>query len=132
MLATSMVLAAVVAPIWSVGFGKIAALPGLALLGAGLVTWFNGPAVAVRGTVLFWAMLTGGAAFIAAIEPDPPVWILLAVPPAPLALWLCANGPLSGSVARERLLGGALLAAAYLASVAAWIIVQHGGLGAGY
>lgn len=126
MLASSFVLAAVVAPIWNVTQGTLAAMPFFALLGVGLVTWFSPPIDAMRGTALAYAFVVGGGAFLSCVEPDPAVWILLAVPAAPLAMWLCVAGPLSRPLPRKLLCGGVLLTGLYLAAVAGWIVIVHG------
>jgi hypothetical protein len=42
-----------------------------------------------------YAVLSGGGMFIAAIEADPPKYLLLGAPAAPLLLWLFAAGPLA-------------------------------------
>lgn len=81
---------------------------------------------------MIYALLTGGAAFIAGIEPDPAVWPLLAVPLAPITLWLCAVGPLSGSWWRKILGQGLLLPAFYLAGVVLWIATVYGAVDEGW
>lgn len=52
-------------------------------------------ALASRSLIPLFAVLFGGLAFVGAIEPDPPLPILLIAPAAPLTLWIFAAGPLA-------------------------------------
>jgi hypothetical protein len=88
-------------------FGQVAAAAAAATAGSFAATCFRTPAsstnegfrgglaTAIRGLVPVFAVLAGGAAFIGAIEPTPPLPILLVPPAAPLVLWLFACGPLA-------------------------------------
>jgi hypothetical protein len=134
MFASAFTLAGLVTAIWSVTLGKLTVLPALAMLGVGLVTWFAPAANGTRGAALAYGLLVGGAGFLACVDPpppSPPVWELLAIPVAPIVLWLCAAGPLSRPLPRKLLYGGLLLPAIYLAAIAAWIVVKHGALDEG-
>jgi len=134
MFASAFTLAGLVTAIWSVTLGKLTVLPALAMLGVGLVTWFAPAANGMRGAALAYGLLVGGAGFLACVDPpppSPPVWELLAIPVAPIVLWLCAKGPLSRPLPRKLLCGGLLLTAIYLAAIATWIVVKHGALDEG-
>jgi hypothetical protein len=103
--------AAMIALVASISFkfGQLAGLAAGALAGCTVACLRRevGPAV-VRGLVPVAAMLLVGVAYVGCIEPDPPVVALLFIPAAPLALWLCAAGPLT------RLQGPAAIAAQLL------------------
>lgn len=80
----------------SLKFGQLAGLTASAIVGCAIACLRReaGPAV-VRGLAPVAALLLVGVAYAGCIEPDPPVIPLLFIPAAPLALWLCAAGPLS-------------------------------------
>ena len=73
-------------------FGWPAALPAGALAGciAGGLLW-KAP-VDWGGLVFPYAIVAGGYAYLGAVYPVTPLWMLLVVPIAPLALWLCTVG----------------------------------------
>ncbi|QDU31159.1 hypothetical protein ETAA8_63120 [Anatilimnocola aggregata] len=50
---------------------------------------------ATAALIPVYVLIAGGSAFVGAIEPTRPVYWLLAVPAAPLALWLFVVGPLA-------------------------------------
>lgn len=67
--------------------GALAGCTIAAALSAGPVDW--------RGIALPYAVVVGGYAYSAAIFPISPQWPVIAAPAAPIALWLCARGPLA-------------------------------------
>jgi hypothetical protein len=79
----------------SVTFGRLAALPAGALLGCWIASWIWPEAAEWRTTSLPYSVLVGGYAFTGFIYPTDPLWPLLVVPFAPLALWLCSCGRLA-------------------------------------
>jgi hypothetical protein len=87
-------------------FGQLAGLAAGALAGCAIACARRelSPAI-VRGLAPVAAMLIVGLAYIGCIEPEPPILAMLLLPAAPLALWLCAVGPLA------RLHGPAAIAA---------------------
>jgi hypothetical protein len=131
MSGSALVLTGLLTAIWSLSLGKIAAIPALALLGVGFVTWFRPVESGMSGAALAYSLMVGGAAFLGCIEPDPPVWPLLAVPPAPIVLWLSAKGPLSQPLPRKLLCGGLLLPILYVSGVVTWIALTYGALDEG-
>ena len=62
-----------------------------------------------RGLIPAFMVVVGGTAFVGCIEPQQPVFAILLVPAAPLALWTCVWGPLA------RLRGAAAIAAQSIA-----------------
>jgi hypothetical protein len=77
-------------------FGRLAALPAGALAGcAAAAILRKSDDVDWRGLALPYAVVVGGWAYVGAIYPTTPVWPLVAVPLAPLALWICILTPLN-------------------------------------
>jgi hypothetical protein len=79
----------------SLRYGRPAGIAAAALGGCAAAAWFSSQRVAVGGLSLAYAIVVGGWAFIACIEPNPPAVGFLLAPLAPLALWCCARGPLA-------------------------------------
>lgn len=88
----------------SLKLAQVAALAAAALTGcaaagfvprARLASGEPARAISSRGIIPIFAVLVGGLAFVGAIEPDPPLPIVLLAPAAPLVLWLFAAGPLA-------------------------------------
>ena len=80
----------------SARFAQLAGLLSGALLGCWLACLRLGELPsAIRGLAPVYATLVGGLAFVACVDKDPPLTVLLAMPAAPLALWTCAIGPAS-------------------------------------
>jgi hypothetical protein len=77
----------------SVTSGQLAAVPAGALAGCAMAALLKRNAASWRGLALPYATVVGGYAYVGAIYPTTPVWLLVAVPLAPLALWLSAIGP---------------------------------------
>jgi hypothetical protein len=126
LIASASLLSALVAAAYSLTFGFLAGLAASALIGWTLATWSRIDAESVRRVALFYAVIVVGASFIAAIEPKPPAVALLAVPLAPLSLWLMTFGPLA-RLQGARATGAALaIVALSLTVVGGWIIVQSG------
>jgi hypothetical protein len=79
----------------SATFALAAAVATAALAGSWLATLGRGDSGQVRGLGLPFAIVFGGWAFVAGIEPREPQWPLLLLPAAPLALVCFARGPLA-------------------------------------
>jgi len=79
----------------SVKLGQVAGIATAGLLGCGVANLTRPTSVASRGVIPGYVVIVGGLAFVAGIEPEPPLLALLLIPAAPLALWSCAWGPLS-------------------------------------
>ena len=110
-------------------FGLMAALPAGALTGCGLAGLLVKEPVDWRGVLLPYATVVGGYAYTGFVYPTEPLWPVLLLPAAPLALWLCALGPLarlSGfrAIAVEAVCLGIPIAAA-------WALLQTGSDAAG-
>lgn len=76
----------------SLTYGKLAVVPAAALAGCFLGSlWGKGGPL--QGLGLPYAVVIGGWAFIAAIDPPEPMWLLLIAAVSPLALWFTAIGP---------------------------------------
>jgi hypothetical protein len=105
--------AAMIAALVSLTYGEPAVTAAAALAGCAAAGWlFPEPAMA-RALALAYAVNVGGWAFTGAINPRPPVFALLITPLAPIALWLCAVGPLS----RKRGLAAIVLQTAVVLAV---------------
>lgn len=83
---TAVVLAFATAAFVSVLYGRIAALAAAATTGCFAACWFGDFEDAVRGLFPVSALLVGGSAFLAFIEPRPPEPGFLVIPLAPFAL----------------------------------------------
>jgi hypothetical protein len=73
-------------------FGWPAALPAGALAGCIAAALISKASVDWVGLVLPYAVVAGGYAYLGAVYPVTPLWALLIVPVAPLALWICTVG----------------------------------------
>jgi hypothetical protein len=93
-LAASSVCAAIaVAGLVSVTYGRVAGVMAAAFCGALAAGVPGQSAIAMRSILPVYAITVGGTAFVAAIEPKPPMWGLLGLPMAPLLLWCFVSGP---------------------------------------
>jgi len=74
----------------SLRFAQLAAIAAAGLAGCWLVGFFGArPSErSLRGLILSFAVLVGGIAFVACVEPDPPRARLLVLPLTPLIAWL--------------------------------------------
>jgi hypothetical protein len=88
-------VAGTIAAFVSAKYGQVATVAASSLLGCTVAGWSRGTSTTTRGLIPVFALLIGGATFVGAIEPEPPMYAILLVPAAPLALWLFAWGPLS-------------------------------------
>jgi hypothetical protein len=71
-------------------FGRPAALPAGSLAGCIAAAFIGRKPVDWSGLALPYAVIAGGYAYLGAIYPMTPLWPLLVVPLAPVALWICA------------------------------------------
>lgn len=94
LLLTAFGLAALLAAEVSIRFGQLAGMLGAALAGLAVAARFTSLGD-YRGTIPVFAVLAGGLAYAGAIEPELPAPALLLAAAAPLALWICARGPLA-------------------------------------
>ncbi len=85
-------IAVLTAAFLSLTYGKLAIVPAASLAGCflGSLGGRSGPA---QGLGLPYAIVVGGWAFVATIDPPSPLWLLLVAALAPLALWCTAIGP---------------------------------------
>ena len=108
-------------------FGRLAALPASALLGCGIASRFSPGTADWRTIGLPYAALVGGYAFTGYIYPTQPLTPLLAVPFAPLALWICCFGPLSRLTGARALVAQALCVMTPLVIVAVLLLMRSAG-----
>jgi hypothetical protein len=73
--------------------GRPAALPAGALAGCIAAATIVKSPVAWSGLIFPYAVVAGGYAYLGAIYPVTPLWSLLIMPIAPLALWISVVGP---------------------------------------
>jgi hypothetical protein len=76
-------------------FALMSALPAGALAGCAIASFLSKEPVDWRGLLLPYATVVGGYAYTGFVYPTEPFWPVLLLPAAPLALWLCAMGPLA-------------------------------------
>jgi hypothetical protein len=117
LMLTAATLSVLVLDNFSESFGVLAALPAGALAGCGIAASLTREPADLRALALPYAVVVGGYAFVCAVYPTTPLWPLVAVPLAPVALWLSATGPLA------KLTGVRSLAAQGLCVVIPLIIV---------
>ena len=115
-LMTALAVALLVAVELSLVLGQLGAIVLAALVGCRLAEWRDPLASAARGAIPVLVVLIGGVAFVAAIEPEQPVWGLLLAAAAPLSLWGLAAGP------GARLNGGRAVVV-QIAMLVAWLAV---------
>jgi hypothetical protein len=108
-------------------FGRLAALPASALLGCGIASWLTPSAADWRTIGLPYAALVGGYAFTGFIYPTPPLWPLLFVPFAPLALWICTCGPLGRLTGPRAVIAQAACVLTPLVVVAVLLLMRSAG-----
>jgi hypothetical protein len=120
--------AALIAALVSLTYGEPAIIAATALAGCAAGAWLYPQPALIRALALGYAITVGGWAFTGAINPRPPLFVLLITPLAPLALWTISIGPL----ARKRgataivLQTTAVLAVLALAGGLAWIATSSG------
>jgi len=107
----------------SATFALAAAVATAALGGTWLATLGRGDPGFVRGLGLPFAVVLGGWAFVAGIEPREPQWALLLAPAAPLALGCFARGPLARLRGRKALAAQSAALVLVLAITAALCLV---------
>jgi hypothetical protein len=97
--AAALALAILLLVEFSIKFGQLGLITAAGLAGVWTATAWHwrlaSASGSARGLVPVFAVLLGGLAYVGCIDPQPPQAALLAIPAAPLALWLCAVGPLS-------------------------------------
>ncbi|MEX0717217.1 MAG: hypothetical protein WD066_11545 [Planctomycetaceae bacterium] len=114
------VVATVILDQASVSLARAAGLSACALGGIAAAFGRRATAMELRGLVPAFATIVGGMAFAGCIEPTEPLFALLLIPAAPLALWFLAWGPLRGSVTtRATLARGTLFVLALIVGAAA-------------
>ena len=86
--------AAVVAYYYSLTNARVAGVAAGSIAGCWLVSWL-GSAAGAGSASLVYSVLIGGLAFNGTVGPARPMFGLLLLPLAPLALWLCVWGPLA-------------------------------------
>ncbi len=88
-------VAVAIAALVSLNYARVAAIAAAAIVGCCVASFFYFHESMTRGLIPAYAILVGGVAFVATIEPSRPLVGLLLAPAAPLALWSCAWGPLA-------------------------------------
>jgi hypothetical protein len=76
-------------------FGVMAALPTGALAGCAVAAMAAKETPDWRSAVLPFVVFLVGYAYTGAVYPTEPNWLMLLLPFAPLALWICTIGPLA-------------------------------------
>jgi hypothetical protein len=76
-------------------FGRLGIIAAAALGGCWAAGCLAKSAVVARSVIPVFAVMAGGLAYVGCIGREPPLWALMLVVAAPLALWACAIGPLS-------------------------------------
>jgi hypothetical protein len=76
-------------------FGVMAALPTGALAGCAIAAMVAKETPDWRSAVLPFVVFLVGYAYTGAVYPTEPKWLMLLLPLAPLALWICTIGPLA-------------------------------------
>jgi hypothetical protein len=74
-------------------FGLLAAIPTGALAGCAVAALFARELPDWRSLVLPYVVVLVGYAYTGAVYPTEPKWLMLLLPLAPLALWICSVGP---------------------------------------
>jgi len=82
-----------------------------------------GDKIGAAGLLPAFAVSIGGSALVAGIEPKPPLWGLFTLPAAPLALWVCAAGPLARLRGAWSAVAAVLVVLVPIAIAAAWLAV---------
>lgn len=90
----SVVVAVTIALSVSVTYGRVAVVAAGSLAGVCAGAWWGSDDSETRALIPAFTVIVGGIAFVGFIEPDPPLFGLLALPVAPLSLWVCRIGPL--------------------------------------
>jgi len=97
-LATALTIAAFI----SLRYGRVSAVAGTAVVGCCVAAFFQKDQLTIRGVMPIYAVLIGGLAFVGFVEPEMPLFGVLVMPAAPLALWVVGWLPFVKS--NERLL----------------------------
>lgn len=95
LLLTAAACAALILAEVSETFARLAAVPAGALAGCCFAGRGTKSRSDLSGLALPYAVLVAGYAYVAAVYPSTPLWLLMLVPFAPLTLWLGALGPLA-------------------------------------
>lgn len=112
-------VAAVIAYETSITQAQVAGMAAGALAGIALAFGRRAGALELRGMIPAYVVVVGGMAYVGAIGPREPIYALLSVPAAPLALWLSAGGSLGRLQGHRAVLArGALVALALIAALA--------------
>ena len=121
--------AALIAALVSLTFGESAIIGAGALIGCAIAAWLFPDVAVARALALVYAVNIGGWAFSGAIYPRPPLFALLVTPLAPLALWICAVGPLARKrgITAIAIQSAAVLIVLALAAGYGWIATSTGG-----
>jgi hypothetical protein len=123
LFAAASATAVVIADPVSLTYGQIAGVAAASLFGCGAATWLGISAGALRGLIPVYTVLVGGIAFTGSIEPEPPLFLILLAPEAPLALWLCAYGPLARQSGIRAVVVQSAVVLLPLAILVVWILL---------
>jgi hypothetical protein len=123
--------AALVFRLASVVYGEAAAIAAGALAGCAVGAWLFPDVAVTRSLALVYAIAVGGWAFGGAIYARPAQLILFVAPLAPLALWICAVGPLARKrgITAIAIQTAAVLTVLALAAGLGWIATSNDGDG---
>jgi hypothetical protein len=112
--------AAMIAALVSLTYGEPAVISAAALAGCAVGAWLYPELAMTRALALVYAVNVGGWAFTGAVNPRPPLFALLIAPLAPIALWVCAVGPLGRKRGLVAIVLRTTVVLAVLAIAGAW------------
>lgn len=107
-------------------FGTLAAMPVGALAGCSIATLLVKDVPEMRSLTLPYALVVGTYAYVGYVYPSPPLTPLLAVPAVPLALWICAVGPLSRLAGWRAIVAQAVCVLLPLSLIAVFMLLHEG------
>jgi hypothetical protein len=107
--------------------GRLAVLAGGALAGSGVAAAVRKDNAETWSLALPYAVTVGGFAYAGAVYPMEPMWLLVSLPAAPLALWICALGPLSRLTGLRAIVVQAVCVLVPLVIVVGVVLSQSGG-----
>jgi hypothetical protein len=113
-------------------FGMLAALPAGALAGCAAASLFVRELPDWRSIVLPYVIVVLGYAYTGAVYPSEPQWLLVLVPIAPLALWICSVGPLARTSGARAVAIQAACVIVPLVTIAALLLANTSGAADGW
>ncbi len=117
---SALTVAALTAPLVSLGFGTGALTAAAALAGCCAALWLVKRPEASAGLAVSYALVVGGWAYIAARQSSPWLWETMAAAAAPLALWVLAAGGASPKPGRWKEVAECSVVGTVLGAAVAW------------